>query len=438
MNFEFSSKYVRNLTLMKNIEEENKVAMEARASDSNNSGGRRIDDALETFEVRDKYYNRIAQLIPKTETILFRYIEQFLDKNREALFTSHPSKSVGFNQETDEGIVFKCCNIDKDEMKRDLLKVIVMDESGNELVDLSKKENYRPFTVCMVYLIRYYTLKKDDKKLKLLYYYLGFSLFIRVLHRTIRSEIREEIMDYTINNLPNRMNYRKLGSIDALVLYAMQDALENTYKKDLLVCADQKLYYIIDALRTRIANPWKAVFTAYNNNCKNRKVIFKSDPFYGDSDEIRIDKSVVSEIDTLSQSLTTKFFSEAPNTTRIKMSSEMEHNINTNELKIVIDSLRTDDMIKTVQSFYANMFYAYITLVDGATISSIHTSKFIASMNTVHKKGNSKNRSIQFINATINQWLERGSNLYRTTRRTGTQNDLRNAIFDYFLLSVLK
>ena len=90
-----------------------------------------------------------------------------------------------------------------------------------------------------------------------------------------------------------------------------------------------------------------------------------------------------------------------------------------------------------VQEFYSSLFYLYLSSGDSkATAESVRSLKFLAVMKDTIKKGNSNNVNIVKMREIMDKWLQQGSNTFRVTKREGTQNSYRKAVFFYFILCV--
>ena len=74
----------------------------------------------EEYILRDKYFPYIESFIPKTDKLLLRHIAQYEDKHSAIVNSPYPIKILPFGRNEkgeDYDIVYRCCNIDPEELR---------------------------------------------------------------------------------------------------------------------------------------------------------------------------------------------------------------------------------------------------------------------------------------------------------------------------------
>jgi hypothetical protein len=392
----------------------------------------KIDLQDKSYILRNKYYPYVASFLPKTEMILFKHISQYRDTNITILSSPYPTKYPYWNPATDETVIFKCTNIDKLELRKDILSVKLPE-------GVEQKKNFQPFPTAMILIMRYYMLTNQQEKLKVIYSYMAYSMYWSVFNKQFSKYMpREDVMIYTINNLSNKFKLKQFSSVDELLFYIINTTMEK-YKDRLIgnnPLSDSDIWYIIDQIKTRLSNSFKKITNEYMINNKNKEIMYKSEDILDDEGTQRIDSSISASVESLANAYTTEFFSGSPDTSRINMSAKLA-GVSSAELRSTLYSIKQDESINEVKLFYESLFYIYLTSGDSnANIDTIKSAKFLSVMRSIFKKGNSTDKNIVITRDLMNDWLQRGSNTYRATRRQATMNDYRLAVYYYFILSV--
>lgn len=403
--------------------------MELRALESSNSIRHQMK---EEYTLRDKYFPYVESFLPKTEKLLFRHIAKYEDKWNNILTSPYPTKILPFGENDggeDNNIIFKCTNINKNELERDMDKVPLPGTLTK------KKAAFNPFQVVMLLMIRYYIFTNQSQKAKILYPYYGYSIYWKRWAKSFRYGVNDQVMKYTINNMSYRNLIKKLGSVKKLLEYIVEHVFGNYYE-GLADCCDEDIRYILDQVQSDIGSKVNNIASMYYEQNESKHVIMSGATLY-DEGEQRMDSSSTSIAETYAQRYTNKFFSDPINFSRVKTACVMSKEVSIKEVEHTIDFIKSTATPKEIHDLYSSIFYYYLSSGDPkATEESIQSLRFIAVMAEVIKKGNSTNKNIVTIISYMNKWLEGGSNTFRLTNRDGTKTNYRKAIYNYFILSV--
>ena len=400
-----------------NIEEEDDVVLDSNI---------KIDNIKKMYTLKNKYYSIIETKMQSIEKTLLRHISRYRDNNISILSSPYPL-SYPLWKADDNNIIFNLLGIDEDEFMSDILKVKLP-------ADVPIKKNFTPFPTLMILIMKYYIENLDNVKLNILFYYMAYSMYWSIFSKYFPSyKPREETMTYTINNLSNKFILKKLGSIDGLLYYSVSNTIE-AYRKRVKRASDAELYYIIDALKTRLNNYFNKIKNEYEKNDKEKNVIFKSDEI-DDASVIRDNTSVSGTVESLSIAYTNKFFASYVNQNIINKASKLT-SVSASELKTTLNILLSDQRIDQVKKFYASLFYVFFS-EPGVTEKTVQSMKFLGVMGKIYKKSNTTDKNIIAIKELMNEWLTEGSKSYRVSNREGTLNNYRKAIYYYFIFSIV-
>ena len=386
----------------------------------------------EEFTLRDKYFVKVESFLPKTEKLLFRHIAKYEDKNGYILNSPYLLKILPFgNNEKGEDydIVFRCVNIDQEELRKDIKKVPLPN-------NLTEKAAFLPFQVTMFLIMRYYIVTKQRQKLEALFGYYGYSIYWKRFNKSFPNGVDVQIMMYTINNLTYHSLIKKLGSLKALLVNVVQSKFEY-YREGIANACDEDIRYILDQIQSDIGSKINKIASAYYNNYDNRNRIYIGTSDLDGTGAQRLDTSTIASVETYAQKYTSKFFMESVNTARVKQAATLAKEVSVRELDSTLNYVHEEVTTDELHDFYTSVFYIYLTLEDPrATVESIRSLKFLALMKDVIKKGNSTDKNIVKVRSYMDAWLMKGSNTFRLTTREGTQTSYRKAVFFYFILLV--
>jgi len=386
--------------------------------------------------LRETYYATIEKnLNNKTrEKKLMEYISKYRDKYINVLSSPYIYDYTVFTEE-DFNIVFMVCGLDKKEVTKTVKSIdyIVKDTSTGKNKAIEKK-NFTAFNAIMVLIMRYYLLKGNTDKLKAISAYYGYSIYWSLHSRSFNKfKPNYEVMVYTINNLSNKYIIKQLGSVDGLIQYGM-DLAVNTYTDRIKRCSDNDIVLQIDAFKTRVGGYIKNIAEAYYDNYEKKNVIFTSVELLDDG-KVAERNSMIGDVETLAQRYTTKFFSSEPSQKIINMVSKI-NTVSVSDLKNTLYILSNSNNIDEVKTLYSSLFYIFLNSDDSIGVDQIQSTKFLAVMDSIYKKGNSNDKNVITVKKLLDKWLKAGSETYRTTSRLGTQNSFRKAIFQYFIFTV--
>ncbi len=386
-----------------------------------------IDKFEKEFILLEKYYPIIQKNLTKNEKELFTHIAKYRDKNMQILSSPYLLRYPVFSQ-LDEKIIFKVTDINMVELKKDTYNVKL--HSG---ISVSAKKNFEPFQILMLLMMRYYILTEQDKKLRILYYYMAYSMYWTLYTKYFKKFLpREETMIYTIDNLSNKFILKQFKSIDGLLFYSVEQTILLHWDR-LKSGSDAEISYIIDACKTRLNNYINKIFNEYTINYNNNEVTLKGDDSLEDGGQ-RDSSSIAGDVEMLAQEYTTKFFASPPRIDIINQIAKLK-GVSSSELRTTLTLLIDDQIIEEVKRFYEAIFYLYLS-DDNSKDKNIKSLAFLGIMESIYKKGNSSDKNIAIIKDLMNKWLERGSATYRATNRLATQNVFRKAIYYYFIFLV--
>ena len=362
----------------------------------------------------------IEKTYPKNEMKFLRWIAAYRDKNNDRLSTIYPVDYPIFGPE-DIKIIYTSTGINPSELEDDIKNVKLPD-------GVDEKANFTPLYTTFIFLLHYYTKKKNKERFNIIIYYFSYSMWWSVFSRSF-SFVRAETMEYTINTMNRKFLLKQLGSIDALLFHGTSTAV-GAYEdllKDLFDCS---IYYIIDAVKTRLGGYCINIAKKYYDDYEKGNVIMRGKDDDLNKESVSGDADIIS----LATSMTTKFFSDKPRKNIVNMVAEIAQ-VSVKELEIVLTFMIDQRNIDEVQTLYECMFYQYLH-DDNSDNDLTNKKQFLNRMMIIYKKGHTKNKNDLIIKDLLTKWLTEGSRTYQKTNSGTTQNNYRKAVYLYFIFLV--
>lgn len=389
-----------------------------------------LERSNNTFLIKDAFLDKVKASLSKqsNDRALFKYIGEYRNKNIDILSSPYPINNMVFRMgnenmdDSDAAIVFKCCGVDRDEVTKvtnDAKKAIMLDQVGATIND---------FCVTMILAMSHYY--KDKTRLRLLCLYYAYGFYWSIFKKYFRKfNPNPEVMKFTVDEMSNKFNLKRLGSIDKVIDAVMYKTAE-TYEDKFNNLSDKEIIEICNAFRTRIEHTFAKIFKAYNDNYKKNNRRFTS--VETDAEGNYIDRETnLTNIEQLSNQCTTKFFSNGVSNKKIDMVSNI-CKVSKSDLKMCIHLLQEEESVKEVKEFYDALFYTFFNQYPNATMQEVKSLKFVAAIDQIYKKGNCNDKNISKIKELSHKWLQKGSKTYNSTTRAATQNSFRKAIYLYF------
>lgn len=393
-------------------------------------------------EIFNLFYERVVNGMRRNERILLKGIAEYRDRNIEILSSPYLFDYTKFNKE-DAAPLYKATGIAEEEVDaavKDLKKFIRQNcrDLGVVPPDFA---NTTPFRMLLLLVMRYYIERGDKAKLQEVCAYYAYSMFYTIFYNYFRNlKPRRETMIYTINNMSSKFKIKQFKTVDGMLTYSV-NLCATTYTQRIMNCTDQDMMYVIGQIKSRIRDFIKNIKNAYVQNDAAGNAIFtsKAQMVGGENDDELnlVDRSSSSgDIVRLATEYTSRFFQKPVDQEIVKIVSRLNE-VSRPEMTNIFNSMRADKVrIPEVERLYNALFYLYLN-DSQSSLTTVHSKKFLNVMDEIYRKGNSKDENISTVKELINRWLEEFSPTYKETTRPPTLNNLRKAIYQYFVFLVV-
>lgn len=395
-----------------------------------------LEEASKKFDANtNAYFKELYPMVEKamgssaTKKKYNDCISRFIEDRYANLYDTLPCARIFFGDEDRENL-FQAVGISGDQVK----EIIQHTYYGNEpnFSPLAAKDE---FTVLMMNIIRFFSLKNMTREVELAVIHLSFSgKFYPSLHYRSWNTVvpARHVMEYVVNNvLTTKFDLVSEGSvIGAIRKIAM--TWHSTYKSKFKSFSDEDVVYMIQQLYSRIGSFMKNIATEYYkvyNDKDDLYIAYASDSFeeddyhIADSDSLRIANQVEKTMNYIS--------TNGVNYALCKQCSD--ENITTKEITSIIESIlgQPEDvlLVKELITLLITTYFQVSKTKDLRDISFLTYS--------IAAKPNTKQPELLRIKEIAAELLTENSMAYTKRKsRIATKNSFERAVIMYFTLTI--
>lgn len=370
-------------------------------------------------------YPKIVKGFSNTENLkkYEKLISAYIDRNGEALSATGPTKMILF---TDREMipVFDIAGTTPAEVKAIKNKSADIKSTG-QILNI-------PFNPLMAMVIRYFTLTKNDRMLKMSILYLGLSMYPSLYTKYFKFEPNENIMNYTVNNLSNRFKLKKTGNLMVTIDETCYGAY-TLHKSGIESGMDKDIVQFILAIKTRFNNMIKKIAIEFYKNHKEGNYL-NTELEVNEEDQFREADSSTYLINRLTENVSLKLIIEGPPIKLINAAAKANQ-VSVNELRNHITSMVTDSRKDDIKKIIECILFLYLFNSQN-TADEINSDKFLVYCLDIYKRSNTTDENIIAIKRILDSWLSE-LGLYKKTQRLATINNFRKAMYTFFVMSIM-
>lgn len=319
-----------------------------------------------------------------------------------------------------------------------------------EIVNAMKKANLKnfnpvflnnPFFINATLIIRHYTITNNKRMVEISKLATTVRIYA-MLHRKYFpvGYAKKEVMDYTINNLSNKFDIKRLGSLQA-ALQKIGDANHENYENSFTNDSDDEIFRYIEGLRTRLNAFVQKIANEFTYNYKH-KLYINTDMTAMKDEEGEEDfnydrKSDSSAIEGATSSFVIWNSINSLDEKGLLIASNLSGSITTNSLKAIINNFKGDDSDR-VREVISAIFTITMLHQKDNDLKAVCNIKFIPFVVSVYGKSNSVDENVGKIKDNLDYLLTKYSPLYTNTSREATKIAYKKALLIYFSYLIQK
>jgi hypothetical protein len=240
-------------------------------------------------------------------------------------------------------------------------------------------------------------------------------------------------MDYTINNLSNKYDIKKCGNLFK-ALFKLASVCNNTYKDYFTLFSDRHIIEYIMNLRTRINNFVKEIKDAYQKNKESGKYLnydqeSKTQDNYYETDNASF------VIDRLSSKVTNYVTTNGVDVKTSDLAAQL-CDVSRSAIRDALEKiLKTEN--SEIKELVSILLQQYL-VEEKCPVEGIGSKNFITICLKIYGKSNTNDKNVIRLKEILDKWLQMNCERYQKTERAATKNNLRKAIYMYFVLITQK
>lgn len=383
------------------------------------------------FTVRDKFYPQIEKTLKNAsnERAFIKFIATYRDQNIDWLSNPTILNKQPLFTDTIRKKICTMFGINKDDIDLAAKDVPRPEELGRDA-----KPSMNGFNCLLLLIMKYYLELKNETRFRFVCSLYAYSNYPTIWSKYFGANgIHEPTMEYTVDNMIRKFTLKKLGSVEAYLNHNIGEA-SVYYKKGIMNASDEDLILITSNLQTRLNNSMNKIKNEYEKNRANQHAVFVDEEF-NDEGEYISRNGTLGEIESLSNKYTTKFISGIISDKLVTFCAKYSQ-VSAGELRNTLQIMQNPSKNDEIKDFYAAIFYVFLNGEIHTSIKDIYSMRFPAIMDSIYRKGNSKDKNIILIKSLMNKWLTEGSLTYVRTNRLATQNNFKKAVFMYLTWTV--
>jgi len=378
------------------------------------------------FYFRENIYPKMKEKLKETSRDIINHIVSYIDRNHDVLFNSGLYQlywNTGDCKDTQ--ILFDSLGYTSDEIA-DAIKETGVNNS-------SWKVYNKPHNWAFVCILKYFHDNEDDKSLNIVLLDLSFSMYATLFYKYFRFPPNKNIMTYTVNNLSNRYDLKKIGTLIGVLQKIAQGSHEK-YREYLenKEFSDRHIVEYVMNLNTRINNFVKEIKREYEKNKSEGSYLNYQEDDYSEENYHENDNQSYN-VERLTNKVVNKILTSTVNHSICEVSAKLT-NVSVSEIKSSIDKI-IDKENSEIHDFISCFLQQYL-VVEKHPIETISSKNYLTYINQIYTKSNTKEETVIRMKELLDKWLNETSERYKQTERLATLNNYRKAIYFYFTLSV--
>jgi hypothetical protein len=311
----------------------------------------------------------------------------------------------------------------------------IVNKALNEVNDQGRwlliKNN--PIFIVFYFVIKYYTIKKDSKGVNTALAIFALANYPSIFTKYFKFEPNPGVMQYTIDNLPNKFTIKKTNHIFGTLMARMLNSW-GFHKEKFKVSSDADIIAFIQRIRNDQNSFMKKIANVYmDNHAKNLSVYVTTDKF---------DDNAIVDVENDSnrvESVTNKIMSALLINgidLRLAEASAKTSNVSVSETRNYLHSIVVEHRNDELKSMIESIIFLYL-YEDNKPINDINSKDFLEFSLAIYKKTNSNNQNIKNIKGLLDKWSNE-IGLEQSFTRKATLVDYKRAIYTFFVFTIQK
>lgn len=383
-----------------------------------------------TFYLRDHLQiPHISQPLAKAsvQDQIIEFTGRFMDENVRALETPGPTFMFKF-AEKEHNFLYELFNTSKEDVLHMCNEMYAVAYGEGKLFNLIREG---PHKVLLTAIIIESIQKKYSDIYEACKYIMAFMDYPMLYRRSWRIGVNEDVMNYTIEHLPNKFKIKKMKNVRELLKYDMDTAFKLCENR-LRGGQDYQYVGFIQRCRNQLSASFKKIAKEYYDNSEKNATQHSKDLILDDGN-IADQEGNYAVMAQAIENTYTKFLSNGINNHIISIASE-GNSVNKDILTSYINQIYTTKNNRLHQ-FVDRVITSYMSKNPSNT--SLGSGEFMNFGLTLYRSiGTSKDPNYMEIRNILNYWMDDIINISKFYQNKGTIINYTRAIFNYMIMMI--
>ena len=388
-------------------------------------------DPSKSYLIRDTFYPRVEATLsdPAKDKQFRKIVESYLDRNSTILHEPGPIGLLRF-LDSDKKAIFNLFGIEEAEVKKVVKDVTKLINESSQF----QLANKNPVFVVLWCVIRYYTIKKDEKGINTALAIYACAAYPSILDKYFQYGTNKGVMLYTIDNLTNKFTFK----IAKHTFGALMMSINASYKflgPFFIDGSDKECIRWLQRIRNDQNSMIKKLANEYHKNYEKGLSVYTSNETFDDNnfvDNVTNNTAVVEEYaQKVCISMITNGIDWRLSETAAKWSQ-----VGVVDAKYYLTQIITKDNEEFLNRFIEAVLFIYLYDTKHRP-EEIHSKTFLSFGIELFRRTNSGDPNVKTIKDCLEKWAQE-SGIYTKFKREASRINYKKSIYWYIVLCIQK
>lgn len=393
-----------------------------------------LEDAqiAETKVLQDLLYGRIEKGLqdPTKDRKYRRYVNEYIERNMEKLITSGPVYLIPFG-DTDQQLYFDLFECTKKEIVNAVTQVTKATGVSSNFIYLRQN----PVLFLLYFIIRFYTLKKDEKAINTSLSLYCLAVYWSVFTKYFPNGVNEGVMQYTIDNLTGKFLIKTSKHIFGALVESCRRS-HDFHRERFKTGTDRDAVAFIQRIRNDQNSMIKKIASEYMKNYKaGNSTSTRNDQYDSETPIVDEMENATSVIGQLVEKISPNLVSAGIELSFAEAAARIV-SVSVSDLRRFLLVILTQKNLPVMSAFIESILFLFLYTYNHKR-TEIKSQFFFTWSGSLFKKTNSNDKNIEVINNTLNAWAEE-SGVNAKVKGVNTKTNYKKSMFFYFILCIQK
>lgn len=390
-----------------------------------------FENSSDTYIIRDEIYPLVEQALsdPVKDREFRRIVEKYLNRNAQILHEPGPITQLLFLN-TDKADLFHLCGI-KEATVKEHIKSITSKINKDAGFLLARQNPHFTLIWC---IIRYYTLKKDQKGVNVALAIYACAAYPSIFNKYFQYGANKGVMIYTIDNLTNKFTFKQAKH----TFGALMTSIEASYKflqPFFFDGCDRECIRWLQRIRNDQNSLIKKICNEYKKNYEQGLSVYTSNETFDDTNMLDTISNNTAIVEETAQKVCISMITNGLNWQLAEASAKWS-GVSVVDLRFYLTKIITKENEDRLNKFIESVLFIYL-YDEKKRPDEIHSKMFLSFGIELFRRTNSGDPNIKTIKENLEYWaIESG--IYDRFKRDASRINYKKSVFWYIVLAIQK